>query len=202
MLATTPLLTGLSPMPTGRALLEHAVLIAPPDVDDGPVDVVLLSGDRQIVIGEVTLRAGEHTFVAPPVAYPVEAQTGDVATLLGLDVEPELSLRPGEPFTVTLVWRAEAGAAKADLTVFAHLIGADGGIVAQHDGKPVGGTRPTSGWLAEEIIVDAHTLVWKRDYAGPATLRIGLYDAVTGERILWEGGGDAWTVDASWIIGQ
>ena len=64
--------------------------------------------------------------------------------------------------------------------------------MAQHDGKPVGGLRPTIGWPAGEIVVDAHTLVWQRGYAGPARLHVGLYDAATGVRVLWTDGQDAW----------
>ncbi len=190
--ASVAVLDGLPAMPEGRPLVEHSALTIPPDVEDGEADIVVVIGDRRIKVGVVTVRVGEHTFVAPPVAYPVQARVGDVATLLGVDVAPGLTLRYGDPFTVTLIWRAEAGATGTDLTVFTHLVGADGGIIAQHDGKPVGGLRPTGGWLSGEILSDPHVLTWQRAYTGLATLRLGLYDAATGARVLWEGGADAW----------
>ncbi|HOU14301.1 MAG TPA: glycosyltransferase family 39 protein [Anaerolineae bacterium] len=200
-LASVALLDNLPLLPEGRPLLEHSALTVPADAEDGAADVVVIAGDRQIEVGAVTLRVGEHTFVAPPVAYPVNARAGDVATLLGLDIKPGLALRSGEPFTVTLLWRAEAGAAGADLTIFTHLIGEDGKIVAQHDGKPVGGLRPTGGWLAGEILVDPHVLTWQREYVGPATLRLGLYDATTGARVSWDGGGDTFTLNEMLEVG-
>ncbi len=189
-LTSITLLDGMPLLPKGRPLLEHSALVVPPDAEDGTADVVVIAGNHQVVVGAMTVRVGEHTFVAPLATYPVSAQAGDVATLLGLDVEPGLTLHPGDPFTVTLIWRAETGGGSTDLTIFTHLIGEDGSIVAQHDGKPGNGLRPTGGWLTGEILVDPHTLAWQRDYTGPATLHLGLYDATTGVRVMWEADGD------------
>ncbi|HOT91794.1 MAG TPA: glycosyltransferase family 39 protein [Anaerolineae bacterium] len=199
-LASTMLFEGLPALPEGRPLLEHSAVLVPPDAEDGAATVIAVGDDRQVEIGAVTLHVGERSFVVPPVTYPVDAQAGDVATLPGMDIEPGLVLRSGEPFTVTLIWRAGKDAAWQDLTVFTHLVGADGNIVAQHDGKPVNGLRPTSGWLAGEILVDAHVLTWQRPYAGPATLRLGLYDASTGVRVLWANGADMWEFSKSLTV--
>ncbi len=201
-LASVGLLDGLPAWPSGRPLLEHSALTIPPDAGDGAADVVLICGEQQVAVGAVTLRAGEHTFVTPPTAYPVDVQAGAAATLLGLDVEPGLTLHSGVPFTVTLIWRAEVGAVDTDLTIFTHLIGADGRIVAQHDGKPGNGERPTAGWLPGEILVDPHVLTWQGDYHGPATLRLGLYDATTGARVSWQRGGDAFTFNQALEVGS
>ncbi len=192
-LASVALFEGLPPLPEGRPLLVHSAIIVPPDAEAGAAEVLVIGDGRQIEVGAVTLSVGERSFIVPPVTYPVDAQAGDVATLLGVDIEPGLTLRSGEPFTVTLIWRANEGAAGKDLTVFTHLVGEDGNIVAQHDGKPVNGLHPTPGWLAGEILVDAHVLTWQHPYIGPATLRLGLYDATTGVRTLWVEGADMWT---------
>ena len=197
VLAEVPVLVDLPAMTEGRPVLEYFALIVPPDAVNGPAAVCLSSDSQTVVLGEVTLKVGAHTFVVPPVAYPLEARAGDAATLLGYDVvqgdalPPDAALHSDLPFTLTLVWRAGEGAKDADLTVFTHLVGAEGSIVAQHDGKPAVLARPTTGWLPGEIIVDRHVLTWQQAYMGPAVLRVGLYDAATGIRVVWDHGLDA-----------
>jgi hypothetical protein len=197
--------------PTGPTA-EHLALTAPPEAEEGLATVALLSSaGEEIPLAEITVQAGEHTFAVPSIDHPVGAQvkvgrngipTSEIATLLGYSVAPTSSLqadrqiraiRAGEPLTLTLVWRAEATAAR-DFAVFTHLVGADGQIIAQHDGPPANGSRPTRGWLPGEVIVDPHVLSWQREYRGAATLRVGLYDPATGERLLWASGTDALTL--------
>jgi len=68
--------------------------------------------------------------------------------------------------------------------VFTHLLseGMDR-LVAQHDGLPVEGRRPTTGWVQGEAIVDAHLLHWREEYVGTCPVEIGLYDPLSGERL-------------------
>ncbi|MFP4394499.1 MAG: hypothetical protein ACLFTI_04465 [Anaerolineales bacterium] len=217
-LASMPALESMPAMAAGRPLLEHLALTAPPEAADGPATVTLLSSaGEEIPLAEITIHAGEHTFVVPEsqIDHPMEARvkvgrngipTSEIATLLGYSLDPISSLqadrqiraiRAGEPLTLTLVWRAEANAAR-DLAVFTHLIGAEGQIIAQHDGPPANGAHPTRGWLPGEVIVDPHVLTWRREerreYRGAATLRVGLYDPAIGERLLWASGEDALTL--------
>ena len=72
-----------------------------------------------------------------------------------------------------------------DYMVFTHLLSASGGVrlIAQHDGVPANGTRPTTSWVAGETIVDPHLMTFTAehlDYIGPATISFGLYDPATG----------------------
>jgi hypothetical protein len=137
----------------------------------------------------VAIETEDRLFEPPAVPYEVSAQVGDVATLVGFDLQPGPELTVGAPVTLTLVWRAEAAAAAADLKVFTHLTAAEGTRVGQHDAKPAQWTRPTTGWVAGEIIVDEHPMDWVReDVTGPATLRIGLYDGETGATMEWQDG--------------
>ena len=208
-LASTPALESMPAMAAGRPLLEHLAMTVPPEAADGPATVALLSSaGEEIPLAEITIRASEHTFVVPEsqIKYTVDVQAGELATLLGYSLAPISSLqadrqiraiRAGEPLTLTLVWRAEANAAR-DLAVFAHLIGAEGQIIAQHDGPPANGAHPTRGWRPGEVIVDPHVLTWRREerreYRGAATLRVGLYDPATGERLVWATGADVLTL--------
>ncbi|HIE39771.1 MAG TPA: hypothetical protein EYP77_12045 [Anaerolineae bacterium] len=52
----------------------------------------------------------------------------------------------------------------------------NGRIVAQSDGVPAGWTRPTTGWLPGEYIVDTRVLTLPPDVPpGVYTLQTGLY---------------------------
>ena len=68
--------------------------------------------------------------------------------------------------------------------VFAQLLAADNTLVAQSDSFPAAGQRPTTGWLPQEIIADAHTLAFANPPA-PGTYRLiaGLYNPLTGQRL-------------------
>ena len=196
VLTATPALAELPPLPVGRPVLELLALTVPPSAVDGTATLVLLAASQEIMLGEVTLHIDAHTFGAPPIAHPMNVRVGDVATLLGYDLAPT-PLGVGVPITLTLIWRAESSATGTDLTVFAHLQSTSGAMLAQHDGKPADWTRPTPGWRPGEIIIDRHILTWQQPMPGPATLRVGLYDAATGTRVPWADGADALLLDGA-----
>jgi len=189
-------------MPVGRPLLEAFALLVPSAAVPGTADVALVSGPKTVALGDVEILGGEHTFEVPPFEVAVQAGVGQVATLLGVDLAPGTVVTAGNPLTLTLIWRAEAGAAERDLKVFTHLVSEAGDLLAQHDGQPVNWTRPTPGWLAGEIIRDTHVLTWSLvpgsvseggapAVSGLAALQVGLYDGETGTRVLWQDGQDA-----------
>jgi hypothetical protein len=71
-----------------------------------------------------------------------------------------------------------------DYTVFVHLVDETGTLVAQQDGQPANGTKPTSGCLHEEVVVDTHTLDLPTDLPeGQVSLRVGMYDLRTMRRL-------------------
>jgi len=75
--------------------------------------------------------------------------------------------------------------------VFTHLLDADGRFIGGHDSPPVEGTRPTTGWVVGEYIVDVHALAPDNAaYRGPARIEIGLYDPQTGARVPLVNGAD------------
>ncbi len=126
-------------------------------------------------------------------SIPVGARFGDVAELIGYDLAND-QVTSGEGVALTLYWRALEGAATADYVVFTHLLTPDGRLIAQHDGPPAGGTRPTTGWVAGEVIVDPHVLVFNDEgatYTGEARLAVGLYlGGAPQARVPLAGGGD------------
>jgi hypothetical protein len=137
------------------------------------------------------ITAPDRTFIAPPVDVEIDTRLDNVATLVGANLEPEAaSLKPGDPLTVTLIWRAEDTPATS-YRVFLHLLGPDGALVAQSDGIPANWTRPTTGWLPGEYVADARVLALPADVpAGDYTLSAGLY-VPGGERITASDGTDA-----------
>ncbi len=77
--------------------------------------------------------------------------------------------------TVTLIWRSEAETS-ISYRVFLHLIGPEGKLVAQSDGVPAAWSRPTTGWLPGEIVIDERVLTIPAEAeAGKYVLQAGMY---------------------------
>jgi hypothetical protein len=82
-----------------------------------------------------------------------------------------------------------------DYSVFVHLLGPGGQMVAQHDGWPGNGLRltelwqpmpfkRTSQWAEGEVFRDIHYLQLSPDAAtGEALLKVGMYDLESGQRL-------------------
>ena len=67
---------------------------------------------------------------------------------------------------------------------FVHIVDERGKTVAQQDAQPGGGTIPTSGWLAGEVVTTTSRMPVESSWGqGPYRLRVGLYDPVTGRRL-------------------
>lgn len=132
------------------------------------------------------------TPVGPVPSNPFHARFGDVAELLGYDLTTT-TLSPGQSVGVTLYWRALSGAGSLNYRVFVHLLPPDiSRILGQHDGVPVEGTRPTTGWTAGEVVVDFHSVsLVATDYTGEARIAVGFYDpAAPHVRVPVAGGAD------------
>lgn len=91
---------------------------------------------------------------------------------------------------VTLTWRAELET-DTSYRAFVHLLGPDGQLVDQSDGMPAGWTRPATGWLPGEYIVDVHALILPPDgQPGDHHIRVGLHGP-DGERLVTQHEEDA-----------
>lgn len=97
--------------------------------------------------------------------------------------------RAGDVIDVTLYWRTER-ALSADYSVFVHAVDRGGIVQTQHDSHPGAGAYPTGAWRVGEIIADTHRLTVPPGVPAPSALRIvaGLYDAVTGQRLVSDRG--------------
>jgi len=109
------------------------------------------------------------------------ADFGGEISLVGHSVLPA-EIVAGEALPLTLIWQATAPVAR-DYKVFVHLLDARGSIVAQADGQPRGGWRPTSTLQVGEPIPDAHAILTTASViAGEYELVVGLYDSA-GDRL-------------------
>ncbi|MCW5851605.1 MAG: glycosyltransferase family 39 protein [Anaerolineae bacterium] len=99
------------------------------------------------------------------------------------------SASPTDGITIDLKWQA-ARELDRDYTVFVHLYDASGRLVAQHDSPPRGGSRPTSRWSSGKPVTDYHGLLLPPGSSGVLSLRVGLYDPATDQRLRLTDGRD------------
>ena len=98
---------------------------------------------------------------------------------------------------LTAYWRAEA-AVEADVTVFAHLLGPEGALVAQADGYPLLGMLPFWLWEPGEVVRDVRH--FDPVPPGEYTVRLGMWELATGERWPAAGSLDTALRDDAWLL--
>jgi hypothetical protein len=112
----------------------------------------------------------------------VDYKLGELIRLGRVRLSAE-TLAPGDTLTVVLVWESD-GQVERSYKVFCHVVSGDGELVAQQDGVPLYGVRPTSSWRAGEVIEDSYEILLGDDLApGEYELAVGMYDAETMERL-------------------
>jgi hypothetical protein len=150
------------------------------------------SGPNQPLASEATTTSTPEPAETPTptevsetaVSDEIQIRFGDFATLARYSLSAT-DITTSERLLLTLEWQALEGTSPMDYMVFTHLLSASGEVrlIAQHDGVPANGTRPTTSWIAGETIVDPHLMTFAAehlDYVGPATISVGLYDPTTG----------------------
>ena len=182
---------------SGSRWRSEVVLRLPADLPGDQYTWFAEMGTAVWPIGPMIINEPERNFTPPELTHPVNQQLGEVATLLGAILTENggpTTVTPSSvlplPSSVILVWQSERETA-VSYRVFLHLIGPDGQIVAQSDGEPAHWSRPTTGWLPGEIVVDERTLVLP-DMLPPGAYRLlaGLYDPASGQRLTTGDGAD------------
>lgn len=158
-----------------------------------------------ITLAPVEIVPSTRRFDAPPLAHTLDvalatpdALGGSIA-LLGLVEEPVLrpdASGPASNLSMVLVWQVRQTPLEA-YQGFVHLVNGDGQIVAQSDQAP-GADTPSSQWLTGEVILDEHRLALPGDLpAGMYTIMVGLYDPISGARLVaTDGAGQAFADNA------
>lgn len=144
----------------------------------GPVWSFAVDGVRYAWI----CRAYADALPSRSTIHPVEARMGEHFSLVGYQPSSD-QVPAGDQLAVTLYWRT-IGWPTNDAHVFVHLLDAGGRLVAQHDGAPGGGQRPTWSWRDGEVVTDVHTVsIGGSLPPGTYALSTGMYDVTTGERL-------------------
>ena len=127
-------------------------------------------------LATITVLPTERVFTPPQPQAPRRANFDNKVLLLGADLAPDQA-SPGESIQVTLYWQALTDM-DIPYTVFVHLLDPSGEVVAGHDSGPASGTRPTTGWVPGEYILDRHDLTIPADLSsGEYVIEVGMYDA-------------------------
>lgn len=123
---------------------------------------------------------------AQPIA-PVAWENGMVLESVSLPAQPS-ALHGGEAALVRLGWSAPQPVDRR-YKISVQLLDGRGQVIAQHDGEPAGGSRPTDTWQAGEQIADNHAVpIAFGTPPGDYQLALIVYDAETGARVQQAGG--------------
>lgn len=149
--------------------------------------------------GSLLLQAYRPLRIAERVIRPLNRSIEGLVCLRGAHVtingQPanlgtDLTVPAGATLKVTLLWEALAST-KDSYTVFVHLMGEDGRLLAQHDGIPIFGTSPTWSWRPGQQVLDRHDVVVPSNVgSGGAQLLVGMYHSDSLARLRWDGGAD------------
>jgi 4-amino-4-deoxy-L-arabinose transferase-like glycosyltransferase len=173
----------------GTVALDWRELRIPANAPDSTAELRLPDGRviaRFRVVGEPFLAD------VPTFDEAVDVELPGVGRLVGFSLaDNPVSL--SQDVRLTLVWQAgEDAPLDTSYTVFAQLLDSGGQLIAQSDSIPAAGARPTTGWRPGEYVVDSHRLAFNDTaHTGSARLIVGLYDALSGERMRLDDGTDA-----------
>ena len=144
---------------------------------------LLVGGDDQVVLTTVLTTQRARNFSPPALRFPVDAQFGGRARLLGYDLHPNGELEPGRTFELVLYWQPIETFDRS-YTVFVHLIDAGSQIVGNRDQVPGGGDFPTTSWVRGEYLTDVYHVPVNPDTPpGDYWIEVGFYDPVDGTRL-------------------
>jgi hypothetical protein len=159
---------------------ESVIAFEPPSGVE--TEAVICRGSEvgsEVALGPLEVQATERVFSTPEAQHRVgPGNLGNKAVLYGYDLSTE-ELHPGETLYLTLYWQA-LESMDTSYTVFTHLLDEGNQVRGQMDSIPVGGARPTTGWVPGEYLTDEYQLIVDADApAGEYLLEVGMYDAST-----------------------
>ncbi len=159
--------------------LDWRIVQIPLDASAGMVELRLPDGT---VISRYWVEVLPALFDEPESDIAVGVEIPGVGVLVGYTAAGD-SFTRDQALPITLVWQANT-ISDTNYVVFVQLLDAQGILIAQSDSIPAQGSRPTTGWRTGEYIIDLHELKFNENAApGTATLIVGMYDAVTGNRV-------------------
>jgi len=210
------------PIREGAAILVDSEKIAPlyylqvtenvrPDLD------ILVLGTEQEYRQQLDARLaqGQPVYLArylPNLPYPLRSlgplvevlsqRVGESADRQGVSVKfgdlfelAAVSQEEGDPFRVTLTWRALTGS-RPNYHVRLRLIDERGKVWWEDSGvHPVGGYYPTGLWAEGEVVTDYHEIAFDPAFPpGAYTLQVGLFPPFREDGLITADGSTWWSV--------
>ncbi|HYU17857.1 MAG TPA: hypothetical protein VEQ11_04105, partial [Chloroflexota bacterium] len=179
----------------GEIVRDTWDLVLPSRLPPGPLSLAVGLAppgrlpERYLSLVSLALQPISRQYAEPAVRTRQEARFGDLARLVGYDLRNR-RLKAGDSVEVSLIWQALAET-RENYTVSVQVQGVDDRVVAQHDGEPAAGRRPTAGWLPDEFVEDLHRVKLPRDAPrGRYQLAVVLYRPDDGQRLLDPAGGE------------
>lgn len=142
----------------------------PADTDSAQYRFILKSPDSAYELAPIKVISIQRAFTAPAIQNQTSIRFKDVIELAGYNVRGN---------QIDLIWKALA-TPEQDLLAFVHVEDSSSKIIAQSDSVPANWSRPTTGWVKGEFIVDTRTLPPLPN--GGITFFVGLADRSSGER--------------------
>ncbi|HUT20966.1 MAG TPA: hypothetical protein VM366_17570, partial [Anaerolineae bacterium] len=133
-------------------------------------------------LGTLEIEPTERVFALPAgITHRPDAVLENLVSLAGYDLA-QSEVGRGRELEVTLYWQA-LREMRTSYKTFLQLVGPDG-VLAQIDAVPADWQRPTTGWVAGEVIADHYLLPIPEDApAATYTLIAGLYEEATMVRL-------------------
>lgn len=172
---------------------RHVVRL-PRNLQGGPYHLQVHLAQCESVLGTAPLTVTEldRSFEIPADITRINADFEGQVSLVGYALADE-PRAPGDTLDVRLVWQAQREMDNS-YRVYLHLLGEEGIVVDQDDGEPAAWTRPTTGWMVGEVIIETRQLVIPEAMTSAAmTLRVGLYTP-DGPRLILPDGSDGVTL--------
>jgi hypothetical protein len=138
---------------------------------------------QDYALANLSITGRSRLFTAPEaIQHTLAVNLGNRILLVGYDLAQDVA-SPGGLLHLTLYWQTLT-TMDTSYTVFTHLLGGDGRLWGQKDSVPLQGTYPTTGWLPGEVVSDTCEIEVHPDAPpGEYLLEVGMYDAVSSERL-------------------
>lgn len=189
---------GADPWAVGARLLPRPIEPALAPWLTGGGSLLKITGVGKVA-GMAEARPAWRSFRPPETARRLDANLDGLVELSGYSGPQVEAGGEGRVLRFTLYWRA-LRRTDVSYTVFAHLVGEDGLVVAQRDGipgssrlsperGPLGEFYPTSLWQEGEVVADDYLLpIGAEVPPGRYRLLAGMYDGKDGSRLPVAGG--------------
>lgn len=176
----------------GERTRQQINLVVPPEAPSGRYALfVKFASEAAIPIGEIEVRQRQRTILRPEdveIQHPTGYVFANGVRLLGFDLEQE-EIEAGNSLSLTLYWLSDEQQEER-YKVFTHVQGSvfnsEGNqLWGQQDNEPANGSRPLTLWHPGEVIVDRYRIpINEAAPPGEYSLNVGLYQPVSGERLL------------------